>query len=132
MDWAQTYYTQQSETFGRAVITENNRAMADRLLSGLGYKVFTAASGRAAIELLKKQDVDIVILDMIMEQDFDGLDTYREIRKDHPSLKCLIASGFSESDRVREAQHLGAGRFIQKPYTQKRIGRAVRERLDMG
>jgi hypothetical protein len=42
----------------------------------------------------------------------------------------VIASGFSESERVKEAQLLGAGEFVQKPYTRENIGRVVRHELD--
>jgi two-component system, cell cycle sensor histidine kinase and response regulator CckA len=42
----------------------------------------------------------------------------------------LIVSGFSETDRVRQAQEIGAGAFIRKPYTMEGIGAAVREQLD--
>jgi YesN/AraC family two-component response regulator len=37
--------------------------------------------------------------------------------RDHPGQKAIIASGFSETDRVREAQKLGVGAYIRKPYT---------------
>jgi DNA-binding NtrC family response regulator len=67
---------------------------------------------------------------MIMEDDYDGLDAYREVAQTHPGQKAVIASGFSETGRVREAQRLGAGSFVKKPYTLDRLGRAVREELD--
>ena len=42
----------------------------------------------------------------------------------------LVASGLSETDRVWEAQQLGAGPYIRKPYTLEKIGLAVRTALD--
>jgi len=59
----------------------------------------------------------------------DGLDTYKNIPKIHPGQKAIIASGFSESERVREVQRLGAGQFIRKPYLLETIGLAVRAEL---
>jgi DNA-binding NtrC family response regulator len=47
-----------------------------------------------------------------------------------PNQRVIIASGFSESDRVKEAQELGAGQFLRKPYTMENIGRAIRQELD--
>ena len=44
--------------------------------------------------------------------------------------RAIIASGFSESERVREMQKLGAGSYIKKPYTLEKIGMAVRKELD--
>jgi len=46
---------------------------------------------------------------MIMDPGMDGCDTYKQILKLHPGQKAVIASGFSETDRVKEAQRLGAG-----------------------
>jgi two-component system cell cycle sensor histidine kinase/response regulator CckA len=66
---------------------------------------------------------------MIMENDFDGLDTYKEIIKNHPGLKAIIASGFSQTDRVMEAEKLGVGKYIRKPYTMQKLGQAIREVL---
>jgi DNA-binding NarL/FixJ family response regulator len=60
----------------------------------------------------------------------DGLDTYKQILKIYPGQKLIIASGYSESVRVKEAQHLGAGAYVKKPYLLGTIGRAVRLELD--
>lgn len=106
------------------------REMAAELLETMGYETETAANGHLAVDYLKENDVDLVILDMIMEEGFDGLDTYREILEFNPTQKCIIASGFSESERVREAQLLGAGAYVSKPYTRNIIGKAVRDELD--
>ena len=65
-----------------------------------------------------------------MEPGIDGLDTYRQILERHPGQKAIIASGFSETDRVREAQDLGAGAYVKKPYLLEKIGVAVRQELD--
>lgn len=102
----------------------------DKLLSSLGYKVVTAENGRKAVEQLKKEKVDLIMLDMIMEDDFSGLDTYREILKLYPNQKAIIVSGYSETEQVRETLNLGAGSYIKKPYDIDTIGKTVREELD--
>lgn len=106
------------------------REMAAELLETMGYTTHVAEHGHAAIEFLKDNDADLIVLDMIMEEGFDGLDTYREILKLKPRQKCIIASGFSENERVRECQRLGAGAYVSKPYTRSTIGRAVRDELE--
>ena len=50
----------------------------------------------------------LVVLDMIMEEGFDGLDTYREVLKRHPGQRAVIVSGFSSTERVQEMLRLGA------------------------
>jgi len=67
---------------------------------------------------------------MIMDAGMDGLDTYREIIKTLPGQKAIIASGFSETERVKEAQRLGAAHYVKKPYTLESIGVAVRNELN--
>ena len=110
-------------------ITEQ-REIACLMLQKLGYEVITVASGEAAVEYLASEKVDILVLDMIMEPGMDGCETYRRIVEGHPNQKAIIASGFSESERVVEAQRLGAGGYIRKPYTLDRLARALRKELD--
>jgi K+-sensing histidine kinase KdpD len=73
---------------------------------------------------------DLLVLDMIMDPGIDGLETYKQILELHPGQKAIIASGFSETDHVKEAQRLGAGKYIKKPYTLEKIGLAVKEELE--
>ncbi len=109
---------------------EQQREIACQVLSKLGYAVTSVASGEEAIEYLKNNSADLLVLDMIMEPGIDGLETYRKILELHPGQKAIIASGFSETERVKEAQKLGAGAYIKKPYFLEKIGSAVRAELD--
>ena len=104
--------------------------IATRLLTRLGYDVECVDCGQDAIKYLRKNDVDIVLLDMILEDDMDGLETYKEIIKTNPDQKTIIVSGFSESDRMKEAEVLGVNGFIQKPYKMNKIGMTIQHVLD--
>jgi signal transduction histidine kinase len=106
------------------------RNIASMMLRKLGYTVLAVASGEAAVEYLQDKKVDILVLDMIMAPGIDGCETYSRIVKDHPGQKAIIASGYSESERVTEAQRLGAGEYIKKPYTLDRVARALRAELN--
>ena len=110
--------------------SSNQREIASVILTDLGYVVETADSGEAAVEYLKTHKTDLVLLDMIMDPGIDGLETYRRILKVHPDQKAVIASGYSESDRVRQAQAMGAGTYIRKPYSMQKIAAIVRNELD--
>ncbi len=109
---------------------KEQREVARYLLETLGYQVYSASSGEEAVALYRARKYDIIILDMIMEPGIDGLETYRRILKIRPGQKAVIASGFSETERVREAQNMGAGAYIKKPYTMENLARAVRHELD--
>jgi len=79
---------------------------------------------------MRNNSADLLVLDMIMDPGIDGLDTYKRILQLHPGQKAIIVSGFSETERVREAQRLGARSYIKKPYTLDELGVAVRAALD--
>jgi signal transduction histidine kinase/ActR/RegA family two-component response regulator len=109
---------------------KEQRELAMNMLGVLGYEVAAVSSGEDALEYLKTKRADLLVLDMIMDPGMDGLETYRRVIEIHPGQKALIVSGFSETDRVREAQTLGAGAYVRKPYIMERIGLAVRKELD--
>lgn len=105
------------------------RKLASVMLSRLGYSVAAVSGGEEAVEYVKQKKVDLLLLDMIMDPGIDGLETYKAIKRMYPAQKAIIASGFSETDRVKETQSLGAGQYIIKPYTVEKIGKAVKEEL---
>ena len=105
------------------------RELFKRVLEPLGYKVTLVESGEEALNYLKRDPHDLLILDMIMPQGIDGTETYKRTLEINPSQKAIIVSGFSETSRVRAAQKLGAGIFLRKPLTKKSIATAVRKEL---
>ena len=110
--------------------SQKQRRLAARMLQRLGYDIETAGSGENALERMEARRFDLVVLDMIMDPGMDGLETFTAMRKILPAQKAIIASGYSESERVREMQRLGAGGYVKKPYTLEKIGMAVRKELD--
>jgi len=108
---------------------EDQRKIATGLLSKLGYFVEVVSSGEEAVAYMKNHSPDLLILDMIMDPGMDGLDTYKKILELKPGQKAIVASGFSETDRVRKTQALGAGQYVKKPYTLENIGLAVKTEL---
>ena len=106
------------------------RSLAGQMLKDLGYCVYTADSGKAAVAFVRERCVDLILLDMIMEPGIDGLETYRRILKIHPVQKAIIVSGFSESGRVKAAQKLGAGAYVKKPYVLEALAVAIRTELE--
>jgi len=105
------------------------REIAKGILERLGYSVNTVSSGEAAVEFVKSNAPDIIILDMIMDGGIGGLETYKRILEIRPGQRAIITSGFSENNDVKEAQELGAGIYIKKPYTIENIGKAIRKEL---
>ena len=106
------------------------RVLAAEMLRKLGYSVNSAASGEEAIAYMRDHQADLLLLDMIMEPGIDGLETYKKILEMRPAQKAVIVSGFSETDRVMEAERLGAGAYVRKPFVLKKIGLAVKAELN--
>jgi PAS domain S-box-containing protein len=109
---------------------KEQRELAASMLERLGYRVEVASGGEEAVGFLRDRGFDLVVLDMIMEPGIDGMETYRRMLEIRPGQRAIIVSGFSETDRVRMAQELGAGAFVRKPYMMAKIGIAVRSELD--
>jgi len=109
---------------------EDQRKIASEMLTKLGYSVVSVSSGEEAVDYMKHHLADLLVLDMIMEPGIDGLDTYKKILEIHPNQKAIIASGYSETDRVKEAQRLGATVYVRKPYLLDKIGQVVRDELN--
>jgi CheY-like chemotaxis protein len=90
----------------------------------------TVSSGEEAIEYVKENSVDLIVLDMVMPKGINGRETYEEIIKTRTGQKAIIASGYTKTKEVKIAQDLGAGKYIKKPYTLGKVGLAVKEELD--
>ena len=109
---------------------KEQRNIVTGMLEKIGYSVRAVSSGEEAVDYLKNNPVDLLILDMIMDPGIDGLETYKRILGFRPGQKAIITSGFSETYRVKEAQRLGVGAYIKKPFLLEQIGAAVRAELD--
>ena len=109
----------------------HQRDIACAMLRRLKYRPLAVKSGEDALRLLGEREVDLVLLDMIMDGGIDGCDTYRGIIDIRPQQKAIIASGYSESDRVSEAQSLGAGPCLKKPYTFDELAETVYRQLHL-
>jgi two-component system cell cycle sensor histidine kinase/response regulator CckA len=109
---------------------ERQREISCRMLDTLGYKTKAVSSGEGAVEYLKENSVDLLLLDMIMDPGINGRETYARVRRIHPNQKAIIISGFTETDDVKKAQKLGAGKYIKKPVTLEKLGMALKEELE--
>ena len=100
------------------------------MLNMLGYRVNSVSSGEEAVEYIRNNKADIILLDMMMDPGMDGLDTYRLISRINPGQKAIIISGYAQSQRVSEARRLGVGNFVEKPCKMEKLGLAMRRELD--
>ncbi len=107
------------------------RELTKEALQSLGYAVKSAVTGEEALEIFQAEDqaIDLVLLDLNMP----GMGGYRcleELIKIDSTVKVLIASGYTNTARGRDALSSGAKGFLGKPYQLKELAAAVREVLD--
>jgi len=80
----------------RILIIDDDKSVREAtriLLAANGYEVVTADSGRSGIDVIEKDAVSLVILDVFMP-DMDGLTTAQTIHREHPNLPIIAVSGF--------------------------------------
>ncbi len=117
----------------RILVVDDDRLQREVLresLEKLGYRVETATGGEQALAYLKEHPADLMILDMVMPGGMDGTETYRGALEVVPGQRAIIVSGFAASERVAQAQAMGAGAYLRKPVKLEILARAVREELD--
>jgi CheY-like chemotaxis protein len=122
------------EGTGTILLVDDEELILDvstNLLEHLGYTVFAANGGKEAVEILKthKNEIDIVILDMIMP-DMGGAETFDRMKAIDPNVKVLLSSGYSISGQAREILNRGCDGFIQKPFNLAKLSRKISEILE--
>ncbi len=103
------------------------RGVAQCLLERYGYRVLTADSGQAAIELLGRESrhIRLVILDLTMPV-MGGQDTLPALRRIKPDISVIVSSGYPEAETMRLFAGLHVAGYIQKPYTMQQLARKVK------
>src|SRR5271155_3805666 len=90
----------------------NIRRMVSALLSAEGYDVRDAADGAAGLAQARDSEPDIVLLDLMMPGEFDGLGTLARIRESFPDVPVVMMSGRAGLTDAVKATKLGAFNFL--------------------
>jgi DNA-binding NtrC family response regulator len=93
---------------------ENARLGLSKLLSQEGYDVDLAANGSEALEILRRQRVNLVISDINMP-DMNGIMFLREISRHFPSTNVIMITAYGGVESYLEAMNLGAFEYLHKP-----------------
>ena len=98
-------------------------------LSDAGYDVYTAESGEEALELVRKQDFSVLILDIRLPGK-TGIRVLREVKELKPKIKSIIITAYPSVDLTEEAIRLGAVDYLIKPIAPEDLERLVRETME--
>jgi len=97
-------------------------------LKDAGYEVATAETGEEALEVMKKQDFGVVVLDVRLPGK-TGLRVLKEIKAVKPGIKSIIITAYPTDEFAEEAKLLGAIDYLVKPIAPDDLERLIRETL---
>ncbi len=109
---------------GLALLVEDNPEVMEvtqALLEELGYRVHVASDARQALDALEHAKFDLVVSDIVMAGDTDGLGIGRAVRRHYPEIPVVLVSGYSK------AADLAGERFtvLRKPYQAADLSQAI-------
>lgn len=91
------------------------RVLLVEVFSSEGYQTFQAANGKLALEIVRSESPDLVLLDMKIPG-MDGLDILKHIKQIDPTMKVIMMTAYGELDMIKEASDLGALMHFTKPF----------------
>jgi two-component system phosphate regulon sensor histidine kinase PhoR len=106
-----------NENFQVLVVDDelNIREGSQRILNRVGFDVLKASTGLEALNLLEKQTIPIILLDLKMPG-MDGMEVLKRIRQMDETIQVIVITGFATVETAIEAMKEGAYDFIPKPF----------------
>jgi len=98
-------------------------------LQELGYTAYSVTSGEEAIEFIKSQPVELLLMDMIMGNGLNGRETLERIFQDNPGQRAIVVSGYAKREEIEKTRSLGVSIFLEKPVTLEKIEDAIQHTL---
>ncbi|GIP40304.1 response regulator [Paenibacillus sp. J31TS4] len=91
------------------------RVLLVEVFNSEGYQTFQASNGKLALEIVRKEAPELVLLDMKIPG-MDGLDILKHIKQINPAIKVIMMTAYGELDMIKEATDLGALMHFTKPF----------------
>ncbi len=104
-------------------------AIAEEMLTTLGFMVVTVPSGEKALEFLQTGTAGLVMLDMLMDPGINGRQTYDQILQICPGQRAILVSGFAMNDDIQAALDLGVRAVLKKPYGMHDLSQTMKHAL---
>src|SRR5690348_1405185 len=109
----------------------NIRRMVGALLASEGYEVRDAADGQAGVARAAETSPDVVLLDLMMPGELDGLGTLERLREAAPDVPVIMMSGKAGLSDAVKATKLGAFNFLEKPLSPESVLLALSSALEL-
>lgn len=105
------------------------RATLPVILRRYGFKVTVAATVAEGLECIQKQQFDLLLCDLNISYEADGLEVIRAMRKLNPYCVTIVFTGYPSPESVREGIQLGIDDYIQKPADANELVAVLAEKL---
>ena len=119
----------------KILIVEDESAHAEALAEGLdrsGYECTTVSTGLKAVNILAEQTFDLVITDLILGSDIDGLAVLQAAKQHSPSTEVILITAYASVASCREALRDGAYDYVTKPIDIEELRGVVSRALERG
>ncbi len=116
---------------GKILIVDDQygiRILLNEVFQKEGYQTYQAANGFQAIDIVKKDRPDLVILDMKIPG-MDGIEILKRVKEIDKDIKVILMTAYGELDMIQEAKELGALSHFAKPFDIDEIRKAVRNEV---
>src|SRR3954469_2434301 len=109
----------------------NIRRMVGALLGAEGYEVRDAQDGATALQRALENEPDVLLLDLMMPGDMDGMATLAKMREKLPDVPVVMMSGRAGLSDAWRATKLGAFNFLEKPLSPEGVLLALSSALEL-
>ena len=124
--------TETKTTTGTILVVDDERSMREFLsimLKKEGHDVVVADCGRAAVKILERRPVDLLISDIKMP-DMSGVDVLRRAKEIRQDIVGIMITAFKSTESAVEALRLGAHDYLEKPFDNELLKKKVRDALE--
>jgi CheY-like chemotaxis protein len=96
--------------------SSTNIVLLEAILNGRGYQIETAQSVKEAFQIIKKESVDLILLDLLMPK-VNGYDFLKELKTNESTIQIpvIIVSAVADPENKKKSIEMGALDFINKP-----------------
>jgi two-component system response regulator YesN len=109
----------------KLLLVDDEKPIRDKLINNIdweenGYQVYSAVDGQEALDIIEKEDIDILVTDIQMPK-LNGMNLIGKSKKLSENLKVIVISGFAEFEYAQKSIRFGVNDYLLKPFRSKKL-----------